>query len=184
VRESELGSLDDEFHLLLTGGMLMLRPDEAVADVFKDGRVEEDRLLLDETHARAQPAQVEVLERGPVERDGARGDVVPALEQADDGRLAAARGADEGGDLAGGDVEGEVVEDADRRARRVGEGDVADGNVTADGRGGLACCGERVDAARPVDELEEGCGGAGGAREGHGVWGKHRDGGGRDNDAL
>ena len=134
----------------LGGGLDLLGGRAAVLaelDVFGDRAAKEDGLLADDTDLLTEPADVEVLDVVPVELDRALGRVVESLEEADSGRLAcllkleekekqqqqhyfsvlenstAARGTDKGERLAGGDRDGEALEDGHLGALGVVEED-------------------------------------------------------------
>lgn len=127
----ELGGIDDSGALFLGRLVLKAGPDETVRDVAGDGRREKRRLLHDEADLVAKPLDVELLERNTVELDNtsdrvavgkercqlivqARGrlalDVLEALDETDDGRLAGPGTADKSGSLADREDAVEVVE--------------------------------------------------------------------------
>ena len=68
----------------------------------------------------------------PAVTSGAGNPVVDAVDAADQGGLAAARGPDEGGDLMGGNIERDLMQ---RLLAAVGEGDVLDLDRGAHGAG-------------------------------------------------
>ena len=107
---------------LLPGGV-----EPAVADVLLDRPREEQRLLEDDADLLPQRLELEVAEVDAVDHDAARSRIVEADEQAHQGALAGAGGADDGDPLAGARLEGDVVERV--VAARVGEVDVPDGDA-------------------------------------------------------
>src|ERR687898_2736008 len=96
------GGLDD----LLRRGVQL-----AVRDVLLDGGAEEDRVLEDDPDLLAQGLEFVVLYVSPIDPDGAASGFVEAEDQADQGRLAGSRSADQRYPLAGKDVEGDAFED-------------------------------------------------------------------------
>ena len=80
--------------------------------------------------------QLQVADIAAVDGHSAGGDVVEAWQQAEQGALAAARGADEGDGLAGGDRQGDIRQGRGRTVggRAIGEGDVVE---TDGGRAGV-----------------------------------------------
>ena len=89
-----------------------LRP--AVANVVKDRVVEEHRVLGDDADRRAQARLLHLAQVGAIDEDRARSDVVKAIQEARDGRLAGARMAHHRDAMAGGDGEAHVEEDLPR----------------------------------------------------------------------
>ena len=83
----------------------------AEADVVGDGAGEEERVLQDDSEAAAECVEVLVADVDAVDEDLAVLDVVEAHHQRDDGGLAGAGVADDGGGFAGGDGEGDAAED-------------------------------------------------------------------------
>src|SRR5918997_2411957 len=82
-----------------------------VGDVLLDGGAEEDRVLEDDPDLLAQGLELVVLYVSPIDPDGAASGFVEAEDQADEGRLAGSRSADQRHPLAGKDVEGNAFED-------------------------------------------------------------------------
>ncbi len=103
---------------------------EAEGDVLEDRHVRIERVVL-EDHRDVAPPRVELVDRLVADRDLAGGDLLEAGDHPQGGRLAAAGGADEDHELAGFDLEREVVE------RRDAVVDLRHA-VERDGRGG-AC---------------------------------------------
>src|SRR5581483_4691383 len=93
-----------------------------VADVVADRGVEQVGLLRDDADRAVQRLERELADVVAIDADAAFGRVVEAGEEVRQGGLAGARWADEGGDAAGRDLQGDVVEGAGARA--VGEADV------------------------------------------------------------
>src|SRR5918995_5562594 len=91
---------------LLRGGVQL-----AVGDVLLDGGAEQDRVLEDDPDLLAQGLELEVLYVPPIDLDGASSGFVKAEDQADEGRLAGSRSADQRHPLAWKDVEGDAFED-------------------------------------------------------------------------
>ncbi|GJC95043.1 hypothetical protein ColKHC_03869 [Colletotrichum higginsianum] len=166
----------DQLLLLLVGGALVLGADEAVPDVLVDGGGEEGGLLADEGHLLAEPAQVQGADVVAVEVDGAAHGVVEALDEADDGALAGAGGADQGGGLAGGDVQGHVLHDGDLGAGRVDVLDVLEADGALDGVELDAVVGGGVERGDAVDGVVDLGGGGDGRGEGLDVEGANHDG--------
>ncbi|TKW51306.1 hypothetical protein CTA1_2384 [Colletotrichum tanaceti] len=162
--------------------VLPLGPDEAVLHVLVDGRVEEGVVLLDQADLATPPLWVDLAQEAaadadetvPEEKDLGRVttptttthklvglhvavELVPPLEDADDGALAGARGPDDGRDLAGRERDEEVVEDLDVRALRVDEVDGLEDDVL--GRRDLGAPERAVRLLRRVDDgVEDGVG--------------------------
>ena len=101
----------------------------AQADVLEDVVGEEEDVLLDQADRAAEFGEVPFAHVDAVDQDSARGDVVKAVEQLDDGGLARAGGADDRDLLARLDPEAEVAQH--RLARTVGEGDVVEDDLAA-----------------------------------------------------
>ena len=87
-------------------------------DVLADGAVEEERVLQDDAELRAEGVEVDVRKVDTVDEDAAAGGRVEGAEEADDGGLAGAGGADERGDGAGLCVEADAMQDGLALARR------------------------------------------------------------------
>ncbi|GJC99127.1 hypothetical protein ColKHC_07953 [Colletotrichum higginsianum] len=102
------------------------RVDEAEGDVLEDGPVEQRGLLLDEADEAAEAADVEGADVVAVEEDLSLVRVLETGEQGGDGGLAAAGEADDGGVLAGRELEVDVAQDGLAGPRRVLKGDVAE----------------------------------------------------------
>ena len=102
-------------------------------DVLEDGSVEEDGVLEDVADLVAKRLDSVVAHVFAVDQDAAGVGVVEARNQADDGRFAAARGADDADELAGLDVEGDVGEDGGLGV--VAEGHVAEFDLALEGLG-------------------------------------------------
>ncbi|KAJ0160181.1 hypothetical protein CTA2_8415 [Colletotrichum tanaceti] len=102
------------------------RVDEAEGDVLEDGPVQQRGLLLDEADEAAEAADVEGAQVVAVEEDLPLVRVLETGEQGGDGGLAAAREADDGRVLAGGELEVDVAQDGLAGPRRVLKGDVAE----------------------------------------------------------
>src|SRR2546421_327421 len=83
----------------------------AVGDVVPDGAGEEPGVLEDHAVAAAYVVAGEVAVVGAVEEDAAAVDFVEPHEQVDQGGLAGSGGPDDGDGLAGGGVEGEVLDE-------------------------------------------------------------------------
>ena len=103
-----LAGVDD---LVFCGGRLVLHVVDAEGDVVAHGAGEEGRFLLHEGNLVAVDARGESRHGLVSDGDGAGSRVVEAFEEGHHGRLAAARGAYEGGELAGLDGHAEVFED-------------------------------------------------------------------------
>src|SRR5918998_2208579 len=82
-----------------------------VGDVLLDGGADEDRVLEDYADLLAHGLELVVLYVPPIDPDGATSGFVEAEDQADEGRLAGSRSADQRDPLAGKDVEGDAFED-------------------------------------------------------------------------
>jgi hypothetical protein len=121
VRIGLLGSLDDKGFLFLLAEAGPVASMVSVQDVLKDGVVEEHWFLLDQPHHTAPRGNSVPLHIFPVELDAALLQCIPPLQQGNDGALAAAAGAHNGRDLAGGDVKSNVGEDRDGRPSRIGK---------------------------------------------------------------
>src|SRR5271169_3494152 len=80
----------------------------AVPDVFHDCIREEESILQDQPQAAAQVRLPDAADIPAVDADGAALDLVEAGEEVDDGRLAGARGPDQGDRLSRLDLEAEV----------------------------------------------------------------------------
>ena len=104
-------------------------------DVTGYGFGEDDAFLHDDAAPAAPLAEVHRGEVFGSDGDGAFLWAVIAEEELDEGGFAAAGGADDGGDFAGGDGEGDVAECDPRAVGIVAEGEVFDGN----GGGGEVC---------------------------------------------
>src|SRR5918997_4399727 len=102
VGVGRFGSLDN----LLRSGVQL-----AVGDVLLDGGAEENRVLEDDPDLLAQGLELVVLYVSSIDPDGAASGFVEAKDQADEGRLAGSRSADQRHPLAGKDVEGNAFED-------------------------------------------------------------------------
>mmetsp|Transcript_39389 Transcript_39389/g.100639 ORF Transcript_39389/g.100639 Transcript_39389/m.100639 type:complete len:260 (+) Transcript_39389:336-1115(+) len=142
----------------------------AELDVVGDRHRKQRRLLADKANVLAHPAQGQVAQVAPVERDAAGGDVVEALREPDDGALAAAALADERHHAAGVHAQAEILEDGDVPAGRVGEGHVGEGELAGRGDARRRLVSVGIDAGRAVDDLEDTLHGAarlGGVGEGH-----------------
>ncbi len=103
----------------------------AEEDVLADGAVEEEGLLKDYAELLAVAAEADGGEVDAVDEDLAASGGVEAADERDDGGLTRAGRAYEGGDGAGSGVEADAVKDG--LAGVVGEGDVLEGDVAADG---------------------------------------------------
>src|SRR5215217_4759774 len=102
VGVGRFGGLDN----LLRGGVQL-----AIGDVLLDGGAEEDRVLEDDPDLLAQGLELVVLYVSPIDPDGAASGFVQAEDQADEGRLAGSRSADQRHPLAGKDVKDDAFED-------------------------------------------------------------------------
>src|SRR5580704_12171099 len=100
-------------------------------DVLADGAVEEEGVLEDNAELIAVAGEPDGGEVDAVDQNFARGGGVECADERDDGRLAGARGADEGGDGARGGLEAYAVKDF--LTGLVGEGYVVEGDVSTDG---------------------------------------------------
>ena len=120
------------FHELLFGGV-----GTAEEDVFADGAVEEEGLLQDDAELLAITAEADGGEVDAVDQDLAAGRGVEGADQRDDGGLAGAGGADQGGDGAGFGFEADAVKDG--LVGLVGEGDIVEGDVAVDGAMAVRC---------------------------------------------
>ena len=96
-----------------------------VGDVFSDAGGEESWLLTDEPDLPSDPPKLQVSEIDSVDEDGPRLGIVEPLDQAHDGRLAAAALAHQSYRRAAGDEERESGEDSLVRASRVAEMNVS-----------------------------------------------------------
>src|SRR5215213_9515245 len=83
----------------------------AIGNVLLDRGAEEDRVLEDDPDLLAQGLELVVLYVSPIDPDGAASGFVQAEDQADEGRLAGSRSADQRHPLAGKDVKGDAFED-------------------------------------------------------------------------
>lgn len=101
-----------------------------IPDIEPDAPVEQRRILGHDRHAAPQARQRHPVDALPIDADGSLLRVVEAVQQLEDGGLAAAAGADDGG--AGARGEGEAAVPQDRARGVVPEGDV----VEDDGGGG------------------------------------------------
>ena len=95
----------------------------AVAQIVARRGGEDDRLLRHHRDPRADVGRVGLAQVDAVEPDAARLGIVEALGELEEGRLAGARGPDQGQRLARPDREAEIVQRADVRPGRVAEGD-------------------------------------------------------------
>ena len=93
-------------------------------DVALDSGRQQRRLLGDKTDLRTKPPNVEVFEVHAVELDNTRKGVIEPLDEGNDGGLPRTRRTDECSGLAGGEVDGKVLDDRHSRTRRVVEIDV------------------------------------------------------------
>src|SRR5215212_1069482 len=82
-----------------------------VGDVLPDGGAEEDRVLEDDPDLLAEGLKLVVPYVPSIDPDGASSRFVQPEDQADEGRLAGPRSADQRHPLAGKDVEGDAFED-------------------------------------------------------------------------
>ena len=129
MRKSSLGSLLNMCHLFLPRHLLPRGPDEAMGNVFKHRPLKEYGLLLDKTDMPAEPIEVELVDGASVKLDGARVGIVPSLNQTHDCALARTALSYQGGDLASGNIEREILENLDAGTGWVGEGDVLELDV-------------------------------------------------------
>jgi len=88
----------------------LVRPGAAVGDVLGDARREEDRLLEDDGELPAQVGEPGVSEVDLIEEDRPLPGVVEPGEEAQERRLAGARGPHDPHADAGRDIEGDVIE--------------------------------------------------------------------------
>src|SRR5215217_2214831 len=112
--------------------LLQGRVRPGVAQVGQDGVVEQVRVLGDQPDRGPQALQLQVAHVDPVDPDGAVADVVDPGDQHGGGRLAGARGADQGDQLARPDGEADVVQDrlpGGRPARGRPAGEAGDGRL-------------------------------------------------------
>mmetsp|Transcript_5627 Transcript_5627/g.13653 ORF Transcript_5627/g.13653 Transcript_5627/m.13653 type:complete len:390 (-) Transcript_5627:1197-2366(-) len=116
----------------------------SVPHVLRHCPVEQHRLLRHEGHVAAVPLEVEVLDILAVQHHRALLNVIEALDEARDRRLAVTRAADQRGHRAWGELDREFVENNSVRARRVREDHVPQ-LQHARHRGGLV-----ADAARDL----------------------------------
>ena len=124
----------------------------AEADVLADGLVEEGGVLADQREMGAERAEVEVARVGAADGDAARLRLDQAGQEVEDGALAGARGADEGGGLARLRGEAEAVED---RKLAVVEAHVLERDVAVARRGEAGAGGAVDDHGAAVEELVE-----------------------------
>jgi hypothetical protein len=159
-------------HELLFGGL-----GAAEEDVLADGAVEEEGLLQDDAQLLTVVAEAEGGQVGVVDEDLATAGGVKAADEGDDGGLAGAGGAYEGGDGAGLGLEADAVQDG--LAGFVGEDDVLEDYVALDGIDGVDAGGLAV-----LLGFGEDLGGAVEAGEGFGELGADADelGDGRDHE--
>jgi hypothetical protein len=106
-----------------------------VHNVLLDGHGEQDGLLLHEADLVSQPLRVELQDVDLVHVDGALLRVVEALDEVDDGALAAAAAADQRHCLAGGQLGVQPVEHLDLGAGGVVEVHVLELDVPFDAVG-------------------------------------------------
>jgi hypothetical protein len=106
----------------------------AVGDVVGDGRVEEGGRLGDDGDVLSEPLGLRLGEEVLVEPDLSGRGLVESLEEGGNGRLARARGADDGDAFAGGDGKVDALEDGGVGSGGVGEVDVGEGDLAGDGR--------------------------------------------------
>ena len=91
--------------------LLVARVESAVANIVQHVRVEERRVLRDDPNGAPERRELQIAHVLAVDEDPARRGLVEAEEEAEDGRLAAARGPDERDFLPRRDREGDVAED-------------------------------------------------------------------------
>ncbi len=133
---------------------LFLRGAEAaIADIIGNGVVEQHGVLGDHADDLAQARLGHRTNILAVDFDRAALDVVEAEQQARDGRLAGARGTDDGYRLAGRDVEGNPLEDG--AVGIVGKDDILERDGAVD-NGEVAGVGGVEDFLRLVQQLEHG----------------------------
>ncbi len=108
----------------------------AQLDIVADRAVEQERILPDKGDALAQRREGNVAQVRAVDGHGTGRRIVKAHHQIDDRRLAATRGADQRGRLAGG--EGQVEAFEDRMAFVISEADVVEAHLTLAGGSAIA----------------------------------------------
>ncbi len=104
---------------LLVGGV-----EAAVADIFSDGGMEEEGLLVDDADPAAEGGLGDGFDIGAIDEDGALGGVVEAHEEAEEGGFSGAAGTDEGVGFAVFEDEGDIFKGGLVPVGLVGEGDV------------------------------------------------------------
>jgi hypothetical protein len=153
-------------HLARLGDALALGPGVAVGDVVLDRSGKEEGVLLDQADGAAQRRHRDVAHILAVDRDPASADVVVARDQMRDGRLAAARRADDPERPAGLHLEADVMEGRQCPPfAGVGEIDVLEAEPGV-GHHQVASTRPIRDVRLAVEHLEEAPAGHGGAREG------------------
>ncbi len=153
VRLGGCGSADD----LVIGGA-----GGAEGDIFADGIGEEGGLLEDDADLGAEGVEGGAADVEAIDADETGGGVVKAGQEADDGGLAGAGGAEQGDDLAGLDGEVDIGEDF---MLAVAEGDVLELDLAeGDGDGG----GIRLvfDLGDRIEDVEDAFGGGTGDGDG------------------
>ncbi len=127
--------------------LLVARVGAGVADVLRDARAEEHRLLGHDADLPAQPLRVEIAEIATVEQEAAPRRVVEASDQRRDGRLPRAARAHERDDLARWQLERDVVEHGDVVACRVRERHALEAHLATNGLEDLAAGGRHLGLA-------------------------------------
>ena len=99
--------------ICLNGRLLnvsLIRSLLAVADVLRNRRGKQHRLLTDHSNVVSQPVHIQLTDWLVVDVDGATVWVVEALDQLDDSALAAAAGPNQGHGLAHGHIQTEATQ--------------------------------------------------------------------------
>ena len=161
-----LGAVEDEFVRLSGCGsaddLLICGTGGAEGDIFADGIGEEGGLLEDDADLGAEGVEGGAADVAAIDADETGGGVVKAGQEADDGGLAGAGGAEQGDDLTGLDGEVDIGEDF---MLTVAEGNVLELDLAeGDGDGG----GIRLvfDLGDRIEDVEDAFGGGTGDGDG------------------
>lgn len=128
-------------------------------DVVFDSTREESRFLLNNTDLASPPVELDVLEIDTVDLNGTGEGIVQALNETDEGGLAATRLTREGDVITSLDVEGNISEESFVETSRIREGDVLEGDVALQVVEFLAS-GEGIDLGLTIENFPDLVGGA------------------------
>jgi hypothetical protein len=97
-----------------------------VGNVLPNGGCKEGWLLTDISQELSVVGQAELLNINSIEQDLSLQGIVKSFDEREDGTLASSGGSDQRHRLAGGDSDGEILENGPSRSTRIGKGNISE----------------------------------------------------------